>query len=31
MNTTLIIMESVAVAMLTTVMAQPVCAWLIAK
>lgn len=28
---TLIILESIAIAMLTTVYAQPVCAWLIAK
>lgn len=31
MNSTLLILESIAVAMLTTVYAQPVCAWLIAK
>lgn len=28
---TLIILESIAIAMFTTVYAQPVCAWLIAK
>lgn len=31
MHSTLIILESIAIAMLTTVAAQPVVAWIIAK